>query len=62
MTDPNFAQTVVLTLVPALIVAYLLVLVFGMDGALARHFYQAPDRDARIRMELMPRIMGSPIG
>jgi O-antigen/teichoic acid export membrane protein len=28
----------------------LLVLVFGMDGALARFFYQQPDRGARIRM------------
>jgi O-antigen/teichoic acid export membrane protein len=28
----------------------LLVLVFGMDGALARFFYQLPDRGARIRM------------
>ncbi len=28
----------------------LLVLVFGMDGALARFFYDQPDRDARIRM------------
>ncbi len=28
----------------------LLVLVFGMDGALARFFYQQTDRDARIRM------------
>jgi O-antigen/teichoic acid export membrane protein len=27
-----------------------LVLVFGMDGALARFFYQEPDREARIRM------------
>jgi O-antigen/teichoic acid export membrane protein len=25
-------------------------LVFGMDGALARHFYHEPDREARIRM------------
>ena len=28
----------------------LLVLVFGMDGALARFFYEQPDREARIRM------------
>ena len=28
----------------------LLVLVFGMDGALARFFYQQPDRGARVRM------------
>jgi len=28
----------------------LLVLVFGMDGALARFFYQQPDRAARVRM------------
>ncbi len=27
-----------------------LVLVFGMDGALARHFYTEPDRAARVRM------------
>jgi O-antigen/teichoic acid export membrane protein len=27
-----------------------LMLVFGMDGALARHFYHEPDRAARIRM------------
>lgn len=37
-----------------LVLAYsqtaLLVLVFGMDGALARFFYDQPDRDARIRM------------
>jgi O-antigen/teichoic acid export membrane protein len=37
-----------------LVMAYsqtaLLVLVFGMDGALARFFYQEPDREARIRM------------
>ena len=37
-----------------LVVAYsqtaLLVLVFGMDGALARLFYDEPDRQARIRM------------
>jgi O-antigen/teichoic acid export membrane protein len=37
-----------------LVFAYLqtavLVLVFGMDGALARFFYQEPDRAARIRM------------
>ena len=37
-----------------LIFAYLqtalLVLVFGMDGALGRFFYQEPDRAARIRM------------
>src|SRR5690348_5422069 len=37
-----------------LIVAYsqtvVLVLVFGMDGALARFFYQEPDRQARVRM------------
>jgi O-antigen/teichoic acid export membrane protein len=28
----------------------LLVLVFGMDGALSRFFYEQPDREARIRM------------
>lgn len=37
-----------------LVLAYsqtaMLVLVFGMDGALARLFYDAPDRQARIRM------------
>ena len=37
-----------------LVIAYLqtaaLILVFGMDGALARFFYQEPDREARIRM------------
>jgi len=37
-----------------LVLAYtqtaLLVLVFGMDGALARLFYDQPDREARIRM------------
>jgi len=37
-----------------LVLAYsqtaLLVLVFGMDGALARFFYDQPDREARIRM------------
>src|SRR5260221_4501038 len=37
-----------------LILAYsqttVLVLVFGMDGALGRFFYQEPDRAARIRM------------
>jgi O-antigen/teichoic acid export membrane protein len=37
-----------------LVFAYLqtavLILVFGMDGALARFFYQEPDREARIRM------------
>ena len=37
-----------------LVLAYsqtaLLVLVFGMDSALARHFYDEPDREARIRM------------
>jgi O-antigen/teichoic acid export membrane protein len=37
-----------------LVMAYsqtlLLVLVIGMDGALARFFYQEPDREARIRM------------
>jgi len=37
-----------------LVVAYsasaLLVLVFGMDGALSRFFYEQPDREARIRM------------
>jgi O-antigen/teichoic acid export membrane protein len=37
-----------------LVVAYsqtaLLVLVFGMDGALARFFYQEPDRESKIRM------------
>ena len=37
-----------------LVLAYsqtaLLVLVFGMDGALARLFYDEPDREARIRM------------
>jgi len=40
--------------VSELVVAYMqtasLVLVFGMDGALARFFYQEPDRAARIRM------------
>jgi O-antigen/teichoic acid export membrane protein len=37
-----------------LVVSYsasaLLVLVFGMDGALARFFYEQPDREARVRM------------
>ncbi len=37
-----------------LVLAYaqtaLLVLVFGMDASLARHFYDEPDREARIRM------------
>jgi O-antigen/teichoic acid export membrane protein len=37
-----------------LVLAYsqtaVLVLVFGMDGALARFFYEEPDRDARVRM------------
>ena len=37
-----------------LVIAYsastLLVLVFGMDGALGRFFYELPDREARIRM------------
>ncbi len=37
-----------------LVIAYsqtaVLILVFGMDGALARHFYREPDRAARIRM------------
>lgn len=37
-----------------LVLAYaqmaLLVLVFGMDGALARLFYELPDREARVRM------------
>jgi O-antigen/teichoic acid export membrane protein len=37
-----------------LVMAYLqtaaMVLVFGMDGALARFFYQEPDRAARVRM------------
>lgn len=37
-----------------LVVSYsasaLLVLVFGMDGALARFFYEQPDRETRIRM------------
>jgi O-antigen/teichoic acid export membrane protein len=37
-----------------LVLAYsqtaLLVLVFGMDSALARHFYEQPDREARVRM------------
>jgi O-antigen/teichoic acid export membrane protein len=37
-----------------LVIAYsqtaVLVMVFGMDGALARFFYQEPDRAARIRM------------
>jgi len=28
----------------------LLVLVFGMDGALARFFYEQPDRETRVRM------------
>jgi O-antigen/teichoic acid export membrane protein len=40
--------------VSELVFAYLqtavLVLIFGMDGALARFFYHEPDRDARIRM------------
>jgi O-antigen/teichoic acid export membrane protein len=40
--------------VSELVLAYLqtavLVLIFGMDGALARFFYDAPDRAARIRM------------
>lgn len=40
--------------VSELVLAYLqtavLVLVFGMDGALARFFYQEPDRAARVRM------------
>ena len=40
--------------VAELVMAYsqtlLLVLVIGMDGALARFFYQEPDREARIRM------------
>ncbi|HYM80142.1 MAG TPA: oligosaccharide flippase family protein [Candidatus Limnocylindria bacterium] len=40
--------------VSELVLAYsqtvLLVLVFGMDAALARFFYQEPDREARIRM------------
>ena len=40
--------------VAELVAAYLqtaaLVLVFGMDGALARFFYQEPDRAARVRM------------
>jgi O-antigen/teichoic acid export membrane protein len=34
----GYAQTVVL------------ILVFGMDGALARHFYGEPDREAKVRM------------
>ncbi len=37
-----------------MVIAYsasaLLVLVFGMDGALSRFFYEQPDREARIRM------------
>ena len=37
-----------------LVMAYaqtaMLVLVFGMDAALARHFYDEPDREARVRM------------
>ena len=37
-------------LVTAYSASVLLVLVFGMDGALARFFYEQPDRDARIRM------------
>jgi O-antigen/teichoic acid export membrane protein len=40
--------------VAELVTAYsqtaVLMLVFGMDGALARHFYHEPDRAARIRM------------
>ena len=40
--------------VAELVIAYsqtaALVLVFGMDGALARFFYHEPDREARIRM------------
>ncbi|MBI1798699.1 MAG: oligosaccharide flippase family protein [Candidatus Eisenbacteria bacterium] len=40
--------------VSELVIAYsqtaVIVLVFGMDGALARFFYHEPDRDARIRM------------
>jgi hypothetical protein len=40
--------------VAELVMAYsqtaVLMLVFGMDGALARHFYHEPDRAARIRM------------
>ena len=40
--------------VAELVMAYsqtaVLVLVFGMDGALARNFYREPDRAARIRM------------
>ena len=40
--------------VSELVVSYaqtaVLVLVLGMDGALARFFYQEPDREARIRM------------
>jgi len=40
--------------VSELVIAYLqtavIVLVFGMDGALARFFYYEPDREARIRM------------
>jgi O-antigen/teichoic acid export membrane protein len=40
--------------VAELVIAYsqtaVLMLVFGMDGALARHFYHEPDRAARIRM------------
>jgi O-antigen/teichoic acid export membrane protein len=40
--------------VSELVVAYsqtaILVLVFGLDGALARFFYSEPDREARIRM------------
>jgi O-antigen/teichoic acid export membrane protein len=40
--------------VAELVMAYsqtaVLVLVFGMDGALARFFYHEPDREARIRM------------
>src|SRR5262245_29339452 len=40
--------------VSELVLAYsqtaVLVLVFGMDAALARFFYQEPDREARIRM------------
>ena len=41
----------------------LLVLVFGMDAALARFFYQEPDREARVRMtstSLAFRLIGRP--
>lgn len=37
-------------LVTAYSASALLVLVFGMDGALSRFFYEQPDREARVRM------------